>query len=162
MALTNSSRPWRPEMSPILVGFFGIMAGAIIVALCHCIFVFHDCLSRTRRTSQENQRQITRNIGQEHASTATNSSNSSVQLIIASKHTRESKDDVCAVCLSEFKEGDGVRLLPECTHIFHVTCIDKWLDSHHNCPLCRANTLHPSDHLEITLSDSNLVPPSDL
>lgn len=44
----------------------------------------------------------------------------------------------CSVCLSEFEEGEGVRLLPKCSHAFHVSCIDTWLLSHKNCPLCRA------------------------
>ncbi|XP_051144152.1 E3 ubiquitin-protein ligase Os04g0590900-like [Andrographis paniculata] len=45
----------------------------------------------------------------------------------------------CAVCLSEFEDRDRLRLLPKCGHAFHVTCIDTWLRSHANCPLCRAN-----------------------
>ncbi|CAN7068772.1 unnamed protein product [Brassica rapa subsp. trilocularis] len=44
----------------------------------------------------------------------------------------------CSVCLSEFEEDEGVRLLPKCSHAFHVSCIDTWLLSHKNCPLCRA------------------------
>lgn len=44
----------------------------------------------------------------------------------------------CAVCLLEFEERDCVRTLPSCCHIFHVDCIDIWLRSHPNCPLCRA------------------------
>lgn len=65
---------------------------------------------------------------------------------------RESKQDICAVRLNEFKDDDGVRVLPVCTHKFHVSCIDKWLDSHRNCPLCRTDIMPPSDHLVITLS----------
>ncbi|KAL2893778.1 RING-H2 finger protein ATL54, partial [Bienertia sinuspersici] len=34
--------------------------------------------------------------------------------------------------------GDDLRLLPECSHAFHVSCIDTWLRSHKNCLLCRA------------------------
>ncbi|XP_078163780.1 E3 ubiquitin-protein ligase Os04g0590900-like [Carex rostrata] len=45
----------------------------------------------------------------------------------------------CSVCLSEFIDGEDVRLLPKCTHAFHVECIDTWLKSHSNCPLCRAS-----------------------
>lgn len=45
----------------------------------------------------------------------------------------------CSVCLSEFEEGESIRLLPKCSHAFHVQCIDTWLKSHSNCPLCRAN-----------------------
>lgn len=44
----------------------------------------------------------------------------------------------CAVCLLEFEENDCVRTLPACAHAFHVDCIDIWLRSHANCPLCRA------------------------
>lgn len=44
----------------------------------------------------------------------------------------------CSVCLSEFEDGDHIRLLPKCNHAFHRHCIDTWLKSHCNCPLCRA------------------------
>ncbi|XP_074559404.1 uncharacterized protein LOC141815358 [Curcuma longa] len=44
----------------------------------------------------------------------------------------------CAVCLSEFQDGELLRLLPKCHHAFHMGCVDTWLRSHVNCPLCRA------------------------
>ncbi|KAM0850676.1 hypothetical protein ACQ4PT_052923 [Festuca glaucescens] len=44
----------------------------------------------------------------------------------------------CAVCLGEFQEEERVRLLPSCLHVFHVDCIDTWLQGNANCPLCRA------------------------
>ncbi|XP_020585583.1 RING-H2 finger protein ATL13-like [Phalaenopsis equestris] len=43
----------------------------------------------------------------------------------------------CAVCLSEFEPQDKLRLLPKCSHAFHIECIDTWLLSHSTCPLCR-------------------------
>ncbi|KAL2328910.1 hypothetical protein Fmac_022337 [Flemingia macrophylla] len=52
----------------------------------------------------------------------------------------ESRND-CAVCLLEFEDEDYVRTLPVCSHTFHVDCIDAWLRSHANCPLCRAGVL---------------------
>ncbi|GMI94914.1 hypothetical protein HRI_003160700 [Hibiscus trionum] len=45
----------------------------------------------------------------------------------------------CAVCLSVFEDGDEVRQLPRCKHSFHASCIDMWLYSHSDCPLCRAS-----------------------
>lgn len=47
-------------------------------------------------------------------------------------------DQECAVCLSAFEEGEEVRELPRCMHSFHVSCIDMWLYSHLDCPLCRS------------------------
>ncbi|KAI4351774.1 hypothetical protein L6164_006094 [Bauhinia variegata] len=44
----------------------------------------------------------------------------------------------CAVCLSEFKDCETLRLLPKCNHVFHPDCIDAWLASHVTCPVCRA------------------------
>ncbi|GAV63007.1 zf-RING_2 domain-containing protein [Cephalotus follicularis] len=51
----------------------------------------------------------------------------------------------CAVCLCEFTDQDKLRLLPSCSHAFHINCIDTWLLSNSTCPLCRG-----------TLSTSNL------
>ncbi|KAK3212977.1 hypothetical protein Dsin_017683 [Dipteronia sinensis] len=43
----------------------------------------------------------------------------------------------CAVCISRFEETEILRLLPKCRHAFHINCIDKWLERHSSCPLCR-------------------------
>ncbi|KAI4339346.1 hypothetical protein MLD38_024299 [Melastoma candidum] len=47
----------------------------------------------------------------------------------------------CAVCLCEFSHQDKLRLLPLCSHAFHVECIDSWLLSNSTCPLCRGSLL---------------------
>ncbi|KAL2321867.1 hypothetical protein Fmac_026246 [Flemingia macrophylla] len=51
----------------------------------------------------------------------------------------------CAVCLCEFSDHDKLRLLPMCTHAFHMNCLDTWLLSNSTCPLCRASL---SSHME--------------
>ncbi|CAE5963523.1 unnamed protein product [Arabidopsis arenosa] len=43
----------------------------------------------------------------------------------------------CAICLTEFSDGEEIRILPRCSHVFHVACIDKWLTSRSSCPSCR-------------------------
>ncbi|KAK7359017.1 hypothetical protein VNO77_00961 [Canavalia gladiata] len=58
----------------------------------------------------------------------------------------------CSVCLGEFQHGETLRLLPKCSHAFHIPCIDTWLTSHKNCPLCRAPVAH--EHV-ITPPDQN-------
>ncbi|MQL67847.1 hypothetical protein Taro_000104 [Colocasia esculenta] len=47
----------------------------------------------------------------------------------------------CSICLSAFLEGEDVRRLPQCRHLFHAACIDMWLHSHANCPMCRASVV---------------------
>ncbi|KAG6404509.1 hypothetical protein SASPL_136758 [Salvia splendens] len=47
----------------------------------------------------------------------------------------------CAVCLGEYKESEEVRLMPECGHVFHRSCIDLWLMIHPTCPICRKTPL---------------------
>lgn len=47
----------------------------------------------------------------------------------------------CAVCLCEFEAEDKLRLLPKCSHAFHMECIDTWLLSHSTCPLCRGSLI---------------------
>ncbi|CAL9207867.1 unnamed protein product, partial [Musa hybrid cultivar] len=43
----------------------------------------------------------------------------------------------CAICLNEFREEERLKLLPDCSHAFHIDCIDTWLQFNANCPLCR-------------------------
>ncbi|CAD5181015.1 unnamed protein product [Musa acuminata subsp. malaccensis] len=47
----------------------------------------------------------------------------------------------CAVCLCQCEADDKLRLLPKCSHAFHVQCIDTWLMSHCTCPLCTRSLL---------------------
>ncbi|KAF5737880.1 hypothetical protein HS088_TW13G00771 [Tripterygium wilfordii] len=47
----------------------------------------------------------------------------------------------CAVCLSDFVEGDKIRRL-KCNHTFHRDCLDRWLEQcWATCPLCRTKVL---------------------
>lgn len=46
-------------------------------------------------------------------------------------------DATCSICLSEYDEGDEIRHLPSCSHVFHVSCIDEWLLLNPSCPVCR-------------------------
>ncbi|KAJ6357737.1 hypothetical protein OIU78_005559 [Salix suchowensis] len=92
--------------------------------------------------------------------------NSIASLIPTCKYTDDialvskSEDVACAVCLNEFRDGEEVKVLPECLHTFHVSCIDMWLFSHSNCPLCRTDmgvsspAYHQSESHTFQLPDS--------
>lgn len=63
-------------------------------------------------------------------------------------------DGDCAVCLSGIGGGDEVRRLPNCRHVFHRGCIDRWMGhQQRTCPLCRA-PLMPGDALWADLPDA--------
>ena len=68
-------------------------------------------------------------------------SNSSTRIASSSNSASENKvapPTCCAVCISSYKEGDILKILPNCHHIFHIDCISQWLTEHSNlCPLCR-------------------------
>ncbi|XP_019164980.1 PREDICTED: E3 ubiquitin-protein ligase RING1-like [Ipomoea nil] len=42
----------------------------------------------------------------------------------------------CAICLEMWGLGGLAKEMP-CKHIFHHKCIDKWLEIHGSCPVCR-------------------------
>jgi hypothetical protein len=50
---------------------------------------------------------------------------------------RVENQNICAICQEEFQENSICRRLNICNHYFHHRCIDGWLNTHSNCPLCR-------------------------
>ncbi|KAG9072151.1 hypothetical protein KI688_006375 [Linnemannia hyalina] len=45
-------------------------------------------------------------------------------------------DQECAICLSDFEDGDELRHL-YCNHLFHRNCVDRWLVRNAFCPKCK-------------------------
>ncbi|KAL0660242.1 hypothetical protein Bca4012_080827 [Brassica carinata] len=82
---------------------------------------------------------------------------SSIKVCKYSKRDGVVEGTDCSVCLSEFEEEEMLRLLPKCRHAFHLSCIDTWLRSHTNCPLCRAPIVNDDDgdDIEETLVSIN-------
>ncbi|XP_058739909.1 brassinosteroid-responsive RING protein 1-like [Vicia villosa] len=60
----------------------------------------------------------------------------------------DSKTVECAVCLDEFSGEEEIRCMTNCKHIFHRTCVDRWIDhDQKTCPLCRTHFV-PCDKME--------------
>lgn len=46
-------------------------------------------------------------------------------------------DNVCSICLSEYRPKETLKSIPQCQHFFHQHCIDEWLRLNASCPVCR-------------------------
>lgn len=46
-------------------------------------------------------------------------------------------DNMCSICLSEYRPKETLKTVPPCMHCFHADCIDEWLRLNASCPVCR-------------------------
>lgn len=151
----HSSSPLVPLMSDHTTPVFGLspIVVAIIAIICAAgvLLAYHCVTARWWNEVEPDERQQLPQLPVTYAGEGQSSFEDSIaELIPSYKYTPEissvSKTQdggTCSVCLSEFMEGELVRVLPECLHAFHVSCIDMWLQSHASCPLCRAGTPTP-------------------
>ena len=90
-------------------------------------------------------------------------SNNGISMTELNRHTsietydsQNSRHDTCAVCRESFTPGQPVRRIVRCGHVFHTTCMDRWLETHSTCPLCMQNIVPDEDE-----SDSTTETPSE-
>ncbi|KAN0063508.1 hypothetical protein ACQY0O_003955 [Thecaphora frezii] len=62
---------------------------------------------------------------------------SQIATLLAEGKVKENTAERCLVCLEDWTDDDECRLLA-CQHVFHTSCVDRWLTSSSNtCPMCR-------------------------
>uniref|UniRef100_A0A0A9HBE7 RING-type domain-containing protein n=1 Tax=Arundo donax TaxID=35708 RepID=A0A0A9HBE7_ARUDO len=64
----------------------------------------------------------------------------------------------CSICLSEYREGEMLRVMPECRHRFHIACLDAWLRRSASCPVCRSSPIPTPVATPLSTPLSELVP----
>ena len=67
----------------------------------------------------------------------------------------KSNNDKCLICLEIYKIGNQVLYLP-CSHLFHSTCIMRWLLKDSKCPICK------KDYRDLEDEDSNVDSNDDI
>ncbi|KAI3996520.1 hypothetical protein MKX01_018147 [Papaver californicum] len=142
----------RFNLSPYYYGLFVIGFTAVILAIYN-IFVVRWYMSRRGRQP----RQIPIDQPLPVITSQIFIGNSSSLLISTFKYNKEGKDEKsfnseCVVCLSSFEDGQDVRQLSRCKHSFHASCIDMWLISHPDCPICRTTVGQPSSSQPLVAS----------
>ncbi|KAK7252488.1 hypothetical protein RIF29_36461 [Crotalaria pallida] len=138
-----------PNLSPLVIAIIGILASAFLLVSYYTI-ISKYCSRRESSSSQTENHEANVEIQDNHNPSlhepwhvsTTGLDEALIKSITVCKFKKgdglvEVTD--CSVCLSEFQDGESLRLLPKCSHAFHIPCIDTWLKSHSTCPLCRAS-----------------------
>ncbi|XP_020739423.2 E3 ubiquitin-protein ligase ZNRF4 [Odocoileus virginianus] len=70
----------------------------------------------------------------------------------AQVHTFTRCNDLCAICLDEYEEGDRLKVLP-CSHTYHCKCIDPWFSQavRRSCPMCKQSVAGTEDSSDSTV-----------
>ncbi|XP_059457510.1 RING-H2 finger protein ATL52-like [Corylus avellana] len=137
------------QFSPLIVAVIGILASAFVLV---CYFTVISKYRRRRSSSSSSDTAMELNQNRhlmDNESLQASSRGLDDALIKSIKVCKYKKGEGlvegtdCSVCLCEFQENDSLRLLPKCSHAFHLPCIDTWLKSQSSCPLCRSNISLP-------------------
>ncbi|XP_024011427.1 RING-H2 finger protein ATL52 [Eutrema salsugineum] len=136
------------NFSPLLIALIGLLASAFILVSYYTL-ISKYCHRRRETSSSETRDRgglfsssaVESRQGNSNAAASDGLNDTLIKSITVYKYRKNDgfvDCSDCSVCLSEFEENESLRLLPKCNHAFHLPCIDTWLKSHSNCPLCRA------------------------
>ncbi|CAL0306955.1 unnamed protein product [Lupinus luteus] len=142
------SKTNKSSMPMLYYGLAMVGAAAIAIILYNLINIITKMCNQSHMQSSQDEVVIDVAIG----SSSMSFDNSRGNLLSSFKYKKENgggDDYECSVCLSDLEEGEEVKKLPRCKHSFHVQCIDMWLHSHHDCPVCRTHVAH-SCHQNVT------------
>ncbi|KAM7513026.1 hypothetical protein LguiB_011901 [Lonicera macranthoides] len=136
--LPSPSPPPKSNLPMLYYGLVVVGTAAIVLAIYNLIII-RWCARQQRQSPQF----LPRTAGGTGLSRSFDNPNINLVSSFKYKKDGEGNDLVnceyeCPVCLSVFEEGEEVRQLPRCKHSFHAPCIDMWLYSHFDCPLCRS------------------------
>ena len=57
------------------------------------------------------------------------------------KIVNEIDNEDCSICLDKLydEESNKEIISLDCNHLFHKECVDPWVNTNKNCPLCKRN-----------------------
>ncbi|TVU07770.1 hypothetical protein EJB05_41139, partial [Eragrostis curvula] len=136
-SFTNSSTPQRGG----LIAGMSILVAAIVLFMLICICRIARGEQRDSNDEQQlggaGEREINRRRVPRRSNTKAGLPSLTYTQSLKHNVTGSGDDEeaaTCSVCLGALEVGETVRLLPACLHLYHVECIDPWLDAHTTCP----------------------------
>ncbi|KAF9595931.1 hypothetical protein IFM89_006212 [Coptis chinensis] len=124
--------------------FFGVTVGIIglIATMALASFFCNRVLTRPSPPQQSSRdAQSNLSIAVEIGLDETTLQSYPTLLYSEAKFKNKETTSCCSICLSDYKDTDVLRVLPDCGHVFHGRCVDPWLRLHPTCPVCRKSPL---------------------
>ncbi|ESQ36490.1 hypothetical protein EUTSA_v10009604mg [Eutrema salsugineum] len=161
----------------IAIAVIGILATAFLL-VSYYVFVIKCCLNwhqidifrRRRRSSDQNPlmiyspHELNRGLDESAIRAIPIFKFKKRDVVAGGEEEQNKNSQECSVCLSEFQEDEKLRIIPNCCHVFHIDCIDIWLQGNANCPLCRTSVScdasFPLDLISAPSSSPEISPPS--
>ncbi|MCL7035856.1 hypothetical protein MKW94_007904 [Papaver nudicaule] len=116
--------------------------GLVMIGLTSLLLVVYKFVvvewCRPLRSPVQRLRQSSNELQLENVTTSQSFDENSCTQLISTGGMEDSFNNESVVCLSTFEDGQDVRQLSRCKHSFHAPCIDMWLYSHPDCPICRS------------------------
>ena len=63
----------------------------------------------------------------------------------------------CRLCLQYFKQEEELMKIPLCEHIFHISCLKKWLMDFQKCPVCESNIIRLPEGKQASSIDAHAL-----
>ncbi|PIM98112.1 Anaphase-promoting complex (APC), subunit 11 [Handroanthus impetiginosus] len=158
--------------SPLIIAIIGVLASAFLLVSYYTV-VTRYCRGRNdQNLGLENEENRDESSQDQWQIAPSGLDEAFIKTITVCKYKKGDgliEGTECAVCLSEFQENESLRLLPKCSHAFHLPCIDTWLKSQSNCPLCRATVIvlahpvpSPQTSVAVNMNSYEIQRPDDL
>jgi len=60
--------------------------------------------------------------------------------------------------MENFTNNSIVRKINGCGHLFHINCIDTWLEENITCPVCRTDLreIENNEEIDINIEEDNI------
>lgn len=136
---TSSENSSSKASHPLIITCV-VIANVLIILIIYFVFFFWKC-NRGSAWDEAFDNSASANSSPCSSPRASGVEEKDLSLLPEFVHggTEGEEKEECAVCITEFVNGQIGRILPICGHKFHIECVDTWFRKHSTCPICRTD-----------------------